>query len=318
MILKNTMCLLVTAFFLSNCERIEVQKPSPEQSEVTGTLTIDGKTEKLNNVYAQRIPGNRLGVLVTTKPVPEKELPALFEPFSPRSNSKFNDQKDFLKANQIDGLFLNIDKQQRGNTVSYEQSFIHAGRITDQPVYQQFEQFSLKQGKIIAKCGKASDASFEVSLKGEPPCKEHEGTPTQETPVIRSEQGTAQGRFTMNGSSIELKYAYAQRKRVFFDEPDEAIVVVISEHALSDQEVTDILNQPDERKIQSLKVGFGCENDIAGVRIVWKGKDPINHFTYIEGLSITKERVSLRLSDDKEVFRDRFSYSVSVDVPFRR
>lgn len=260
--MKKALYVLTAALIFSSCTSAPNESGSPTLSGLAGSLTIDGKTEKLGHVFARRIECNLKGgdeaivVLLSNKPLPITELIILLKDFSLGEK-----ERDFFKDSSIYGLFFVIEKEKpfKENLVSFDRFIIRAGRLhqTDIMVGEFLEDFSLKQGRISARSKQDPEdvsqdepqsdlkysytASFEADLQGRSVCEAFEGSPSADEGAVFSEPGTAEGVVVVSGKKIKLEYAYARRKKVFFDEPDELIEVVITGRPYQGEEIATIL-----------------------------------------------------------------------------
>src|SRR4026209_240922 len=97
--IRTSSFILTAALILTSCAT-KATPGSETQSKVTGSLTIEGKTEKLEHVYARRIERDlymagadeAIAVCLTNKPLPLTELGVLLKDFSYGPN-----ERDFLK-----------------------------------------------------------------------------------------------------------------------------------------------------------------------------------------------------------------------------
>jgi hypothetical protein len=343
--LKKAFYLLTAALILTNCAGSHEKSESHADAGVTGTLTLDGKTETLGHVFARRIERDlymagadeAIAVFLSNKPLPLTELGLLLKDFSK------GEDREFLNETSITGLCFIIKKERsfKDDTISMDDRYIMTkGRLRQCPIMvgELLEGFSLKHGRISARSehkllapdpsenDSKSDlkysytVSFETDLQGRSVCPEFEGSPPVDEAVV-SEPGTAQGTAIVNGKKIELKYAYARRKKVFFDEPDELIEVVITNRPYQAEEIVTLLdNNPNSRSLQGLILAFSNNPTVTATLFVHKSAEPRYLPSRLEpnDFAITRDRISGKTKGSDEAFKEKWSYSVSLDVPFKR
>ena len=265
MILKTIFALLIATFIIANCAGGQTQKGNQESNKVKATITINGKTENLGYTYARRIKRKLISskdsevfaLVLTNKPIPEHELSNLLENFK-----VYEQEQDFSNDKSVNGLLFIISKglalTTKNNALiksaSYEGRVIKAGRAYSEG-RQLFKEFSMSKSVMKGKAlndyspfssnaesesaladGKSTkykySVEFDATAKGEPINKEAEGAVPPDLTLLLSKQGTAEGFLTVNGITINLKYAYAMRIRQFFDEPEEDIKVLVTDQVV--------------------------------------------------------------------------------------
>ena len=333
--MKKISYLLTSMLIFSSCSGTHEKNGSQTQSSSFGTLTLDGTTDKLLHVFARRIELYRLGgdeaiaVFLANKPLPEAELNTLLDEYAYGAN-----ERDFLKDNSINGLFFIIKKEElfKDKYVGFERFVIKAGRLFEAPVMvgEWFKEFSLMQGRIIARSNGPEyvpedyqpenglqysyTTRFEADLHGRSVVKEFEGSPSADVGAVFSKQGTAQGELILNGKNRKLRYAYARRKRVFFDEPDELVHVLITEQPVSVEEVATILDlPPSERNPQRLVLRF-FNNPEAWAQLEIDGYYPDS--LEFKDFLIKQDRISGKSRGLGQFGNGKWSYSLSLDIPF--
>ena len=336
--LKQALCLVTATLILTNCAGTQEKSGSLKDAGATGTLTIDGKTEKLEHVYARRIERYRLGgdeaiaVFLANKPLPKAELDTLLNDFAYGAK-----QMDFLKDSSINGLFFLIKKEEPFHElVGFERFVIKAGRLLEAPVMagEWFKEFSLMQGRVIARSEGPEfvpddykpengltysyTARFESDLQGKSACKEFEGSPSADVGAVISEPGTAVGSVVVNGKKMKLEYAYARRKRVFFDEPDELVEVLITDRPCKVEEIATILEMyPGDTTPQRLVLKFSNNPTVTGHLEIFTPDGYYPDSAEAKDFLIKKDRISGRTKGTGASFKEKWSYSVSLDVPFK-
>jgi hypothetical protein len=357
--LVNKFLIFLTALLLfANCASKQEEKTAPANHAVannavanhavSGTVTINGKAENLSHVYARRmvwtssISSGKLeyfALVFTNKPVPEAEMSKLLKGFAGNVW-----EQDFLQDKSISGVVFIVDKVKSLNFEQrYEGQVIHDGRSYIST--GNFNEFSMQKGRMRGKTSRADRSGgeikvtpdkgkpftfkyaveFEATPQGEPLNKEWEGAVSSDLPYLLSEPGRAEGAVTVDGKTVNLKYAYALRKREFFDEPEETIKILATDKPVAEDVLLKFLYtggyNPKEGKVQGLLLTISPDNDKRlDVPILHQSADDgyINTNSAIEGLSITGERVTAKATEAGTQSGKNWNYSVSVDLPFKR
>lgn len=225
--------------------------------KVEGSLTVNGKTEALMHLYARRVDarpvyggGAAIEVLLTNKPISEELLKKIFEE-TDKLIALRNER--VVKGSLLTAVHFRIPKEQyrkNRSKVSSDGTLVTPEHFSGGRTSHEFQEFDLRKGVIKAKAEKEWDEkdfsngtkvqcsyslSFEASL-GEPnvlPAKSGK----------LPDQGTATGKMTTkDGSAAELKYAYAWKEQLFFDEPDEKTVVLVIDKPLPNDKKAQIID----------------------------------------------------------------------------
>jgi hypothetical protein len=342
----------------ANCTSIQEGKTAPANdavannavanNAVSGAVTINGKAENLSHVYARRMVWSSISssgkleyfaLVFTNKPVPEDEMSKLLKNFAGNVG-----EQDFLKDKSISGVVFIVHKGMASNiTVRYEGQVILDGRSYISR--GSFNEFSMQKGRMRGKTSQA-DASgneikvtpdkgepftykytveFEVTPQGEPIHKELEGAVSPDLPYLLSGPGRAEGTVTVDGKTVNLKYAYALRKREFFDEPEEKLEVLATDKPVAKDVLLKFLYTggyfTKEGKVQGVLLMISPHDDKRlDLMVLHQSADDgyINANSAIEGLSITGQRVTAKVTDAGTQSGKNWNYSVSVDLPFKR
>jgi hypothetical protein len=346
MIFRTALFSLAVGLLLVDCPSLLGQNQStPETDIVTGRLSIDGKPVHLQHIYARRMKrstraGNRevLALVLTTKALSAADLQSLFERYSFTQM-----EQELIRDKTVTGLFFLIEKNNL-RPVIYVESLIRAGHVYRNEV-RQFLEFDFRKGRMM---GRASDAStageadgtkeagnaklnyrysakFEATLRGELLNSELEGAAAPGELVANLRQGTAEGTLSVNGSIVNLKYAYAARERLFFDEPEESLTVLITDQQHSKEVLLRSLRReaPIEKSFQGVSISFHSHRSPpygAGMIIFHKSLES-GYFataTEPEGVTITRENISARAAGEDRTTRDKWTYSVKFNAPFNK
>jgi len=355
---KRTLGFLTAMLLFVNCAG-KPGRPS-EPDKISGSLTINGKTENLTHVYARRLTTERLLTSVygrsmtaadltyrrehfvmvfTNRAVPEDAMAKVLEDYHASVL-----EQDFLPDKSIRGVVFVVTKTTLpGLRKGYDGHVINAGRAYTASGY--FDEFSMQKGRMRGKTSVADydgsevgiytddqrkftckfSVAFEVTPQGKPIHKEFEGAVSPDIPYLLSKQGTAEGSLTVDDKTVDLKYAYALRKREFFDEPEEHIKILATDQPLSDEVLVEVLYKgmnPTKMDIQGVILHIytytskSLDTDICHKKI---DTGIIGTGGAVEGLSITRERITAKTSEavTAKLGHD-WNYSMSVDVPFER
>lgn len=209
---------------------------------VLGTLTVNGKPIRLRYVYARRREASlpdRSGIIdlfITNQPVPEE----IFAKIHADKYHYLYLTEDYFKDTSITGIYLCIDKGRSGREkVSYFCTLMTAEGYLNDAV--EFTSFTMQGGAIRARAENKRDGeeakynySFNVNanlgkLPGQAVGAQKAVASIRSTSPLPPEEGKVTGSLQLKGKTYNLKYAYAWRERIFFDEPDEYIHVLITE-----------------------------------------------------------------------------------------
>lgn len=279
--------------------------------------------------------------MLTNKPVPEADMPTLLEKFEASI-----EQQSFLSDKSMSGLVFIISKGAVPDPdIGFNGHVIKEGRA-HLVTRGEIQGFSMKKGAMKGKAHyedarsggeielKLSDGKkftykyaveFEAMAQGEPLFREREGAVPPDIPYLLSKQGTAEGTLTVDDKTVVLKYAYALRKREFFDEPEEHIKILATDQPLSDEVLVNVLYKdmdPTKMVIQGIILHIFAhtskdfETTICHKRVD-RGTLGLTG-SAVEDLSITGGRITAKTTDTHEAWGHKWTYSVSVDVPFKR
>jgi len=326
---------------IASCADKPASRPlPPEPDKVSGSLTINGKTDSLTHVYAHRMvfPGSKreyFALVFSNKAVPEDAMPKAFQDLDLAVI-----EQDFLPDKSIRGLAFVVKKTSPlpGFPVSYNGYVINAGRVY--LTTGSFDDFSLQKGRVQGKESLAHydgseveiapgdqrtftykySVAFEATPQGQPAYKEFEGAARPNIPYRLSKQGKADGSLTFDDNTIDLKYAYALRTREFFDEPEEHIQILATDRPLSEKVLVEVLvegKNPITMDIQGVVLNiYTHTSEDFGIDICHKSGS-LRSGAPVEGLSITARRITAKTSEVvEEARRHSWNYSVTVDVPF--
>ena len=127
---------------------------------------------------------------------------------------------------------------------------------------------------------------------------------------------------TVDGQTMKLAHAYARRKRVFFDEPDELIEVMVTEKAYPAAGIPTLFDKrTDDSPVHGI-VLIVANNPApsVGIRMRYRSSSP-GDFTptgaEIGDFSITKGAISGRSEKKREDFGKKWSYTLRLDVLFK-
>jgi hypothetical protein len=226
----------------------------------SGTMTVDGKTSQLRHAYVirqQPEPDHTTGfvkVLITNEPVPDALLPKL-EAEAKRIAPYFHEA---LAGTSIRGLMLVLDKQIPSNNRhpyiawlfaadtnilggrrgDLDELSVREGVVTGRASSEWTHQYGLtNDGNRDVAC--AFSVSFEARSAGKfvPAAVPHDGPPP--VPVA----GKASGTLRVKDRTYTLTTAYAIGKRIFYDEPEEVIYVLVCDQPLEGSALRDMLFQ---------------------------------------------------------------------------
>ncbi len=234
---------------LAGCAK---KKAAQLADKIEGTLTIDDKNFPLQYVYARRaeaIPDKRessIEILLANEKIPEATLAKLFGYLLDDTAFSYY---DIMQETPIRALHLRIYKNQGykdGAIAFYPEMFLPDDTIQVNTDHE-FEAFDLKKRIIKAKAkneweqrdysgGALKDVkysysfAFETSLMGANTKAE-----ANELASAPPEEGAADGTMKTNDEVSPLKFAYACKEKIFFDEPEVVVKLLITDKPLPEK-----------------------------------------------------------------------------------
>ncbi len=208
---------------------------------VTGTFTINGQPIKLQYVFARRTePSSLTGwseieLFITNQPLTDEVLKRI-------TQVPPDDKAPAVKS--LRGIYISIGKLWVGNPEKIPYGFVLMRPAMDIADTQEFSSFNLREGKLEAKAvgnGSEEDVRWSYSLNISATLEKlasPTGAPLPLPGVAKSmigippEAGKAEGSARIEGQTFRLKYAYMWREKLFFDEPEEFIHLVLTEEPL--------------------------------------------------------------------------------------
>lgn len=208
---------------------------------VTGTVTINGQPIKLQYVFARRTePSSLTGwseieLFITNQQLTDEALKRI-------TQVPPDDKAPAIRS--LRGIYISIGKLWVGNPEKIPYGFVLIRPTMDIADFQEFSSFNLREGKLEAKAvGSGSEEgvrwsySLNISATLERVASPT-GAPLPPPGVVKSmigippEAGKAEGSARIEGQNFRLKYAYIWREKLFFDEPEEFLHLVLTEEPL--------------------------------------------------------------------------------------
>lgn len=323
---------------VTGCGKGQVSKPEAKSSgKVEGSLTVNGKTEALKHLYARRVdakPGYggeaAINVLLTNQPISDELLNRLFEEMD---KQPFERDELVVKGSSLSALSFRISKNQSfknwgtirsDGTLVTPEGFI-GGRTT-----HEFQEFDLQKGLLRAKAEKeweenklgdgskrkSNQCSYSLSFEASLGESNVRSAKVEALP----DQGTATGMMTSkDGVAIELKYAYAWKERLFFDEPEEKTVVLVTDKPIprdKKAEVVDEVQSLDRHGVQGLRFMINEFREVYWVYFIAKSDlFNTNSFNNVEWV-VENDRVRGK-ADFAKSGSDTRDFSVTFDAPLK-
>jgi hypothetical protein len=319
-------------------------------AKALGTMKVDGKTTELRHVYAFRTPYAEgewkeqskasIQVVLANEPVPDALLPKIEEALreGQRPSRSFSSGlEDILKGTSLRILVLSVGKQtgsdgriQYDPWVCLDTMTVYA---TEPP---EFRAFTVREGVVRGRAshtwkndvfvtGASSvesrevacsfDVDFEVAIGGTPlPYAGHAAV----DPLPPLAPGKAEGTFRIAKGSVPLTAVYARRHRIFFDEPEERILVMIANRPLSGAarlaSLGDLIALPRENKLRGVRFTVTQNGNI-----IWSV--PFDETGVLLSTNVF-EVSECRIEGDRVIGKvtykhdkDRVEYAVAFDVP---
>ncbi len=320
---------------------------------ITGAFTINGKRVNLKHTYARRniYEPTKLEkypvieIILADKPVSDGALTAMFAVDEDQIigyGKPFTKDKNLLGATLTNALLFRIKKGQNNmSSIGYSESVLTADGLL-YPVgvlTSNFEEFDLKKGAVTAKAKNEIEESVRVP--------DGAGNTTRETdltysytvsfqarlanaPAIASagdspqspEEGTATGELNLRGNVSAMKYAYARREKVFFDEPETIVHVLITDVPIPKEHVAAALNNdflPDALQVKGIHLKTDTDGKLEkyslrewGVSVAISMIGQANELA-VKELAAAKDRVKGRVVGNDET--NKRSFSVTFDAP---
>jgi hypothetical protein len=304
---------------------------------VAGSFTINGRPVRLRYVYAMRrqaSPPNHHGLIdlyITDQPVPEE----VFRKIAEDEYHLYYVNSEHFQGTPVRGMHLCIDKGRSFGEVSYFWTLITPDAATSDMI--DFASFNIQKGKLQARTSGKGDRgglkwnyslSINATLDNLAPQSGGAIFTRIDEAGIRSatslppEEGRASGNVTLKGKVTQLRYAYAWREKIFFDERDEQIYILITESPA-----------PKERKIftNSMEMGLLIGSDkIRGIRltvdasgVVWAASFLLQSGTLTDSTDRTKV-TEIRIENGRVKGKAEYqgedgirTFTVTFDAPLK-
>jgi hypothetical protein len=340
---------VITVLFLllSGCGKGNASKPEAKStSKVAGSLTINGKEEPLTQVYARRLDAKldeneaAIDVLLTNQAVDDAMLARVF---GEMEKDSYYQNAEILKGSSLRGLHLRIPKNSdykswgQGKVGFYDTLLTPEGFSRTGITYR-FQEFDLRKGNLKGKIEKEWEVtsvdrdfkerkdlchyslSFEVSLGESGGRAANSDDATSSLP----EEGMATGTLISKDGATALKYAYAWKKRVFFDESDAETVILVTDKPIPKAAMAEIVREVEQLDDQGLQ-GLAFLVDTfgrlyAGYAIT---KDEFLSTTLFKNVAYAVEngrakgRVDYDKDPDSKIEFSLKDFSVTFDAPLK-
>ena len=327
--------------------------PGEPSAKTLGTMKVDGKATELRHVYAFRTPHVEgewkeqsrasIQVVLANEPVPDALLPkieeALREGQRP-SRSFVSGLEDILTGTSLRILVLSVEKQKGSDGRVQYDPWVCLDTMT---VYAteppEFRAFTVREGIVR---GRAShtwkndvfvtgdsamesrevacefEVDFEVAIGGTP--LPYAGRPSVD-PLPPLEQGKAEGTFRTAKGSVPLTAVYARRHKIFFDEPEERVLVMVTNkpfpNAARQASLGDLVALPRENKLRGVRFTVTQNGSLVwSVPFDENGVLMNTNVFEVSECRIEGDRVigKVTYKDDKSD-EDQIEYTVAFDVP---
>jgi len=300
---------------------------------VVGRFTVNGKLIPLKYVYARRrdakLPdrGGTIDLFVTNQPVPEEVLAKIYAD----KYHSFYLGEDYFKETSISGVYIAIEKGRCcDDKVFYFMTVMSPdGYVGDST---EFTTFTMQGGALKARAESKHDGdgmkwNYALNLTanlGKLPSQTSASAVASisSTTPLPPDEGKAAGTLKLKTNTYNLKYAYTWKERIFFDEPDERVFVLMTEAPV-----------PQNRKIFEDKMEMGMligSDKIRGIELIIdsSGVALQSNFLLKNGtLSDSTQRTELkefRIENGRVKGKAEYkgedgirTYSVSFDAPLK-
>jgi hypothetical protein len=170
--------------------------------------------------------------------------------------------------------------------------------------------------------GKASVSPTGKFVRPKQPAVDPSANTTAKNDLMAKSNSTVAGTFSVDGKPVNLKYAYALRKRKIFDEPEETITILATDKPVAEDVLLKSLSGlKTKEKVQGVLLMISTERSgrLAGSLLHRSfDKEIFNFNNKIDSLSIGKDRVTATHTTSDTEGTHKWNYSVTVDLPFKR
>jgi hypothetical protein len=327
------------------------QQWTKSDGAITGALTINGKPTILKYAYARRHIITRsasekfavIEILLADKEVPDEALTAMFADNSDRvvgHGNPFTEDKNLLSLTSTSALLFTIHKSQINTSPTgyFESVVTRDGLLYPISIAStDFEEFDLKQGVVTATAKNEIDESVSVPDDAGYSTRKatlkysyrvsfqarfaKAGTSAPADTKVLSE-GTATGEINLEGQAGALKYAYARGERVFFDEPEKIVHVLITDVPIPAEHLEAAFNDgflPDDLKVKGIHLKTDADGKLIKYSVrewgnpvaisIVRGADELA----VKEVAATGDRVKGKVSSKNEA--NKQSFSVTFDAP---
>lgn len=233
-----------------------------------GTLTISGRRVLIKHAYARRVAGSpdqqdfartaSIEILLSDKPLTEEVLQSITKNIDANilvqdTRSLYREEAELLKSAAVTALYFSITKNQENmESPGYQEVILTPDGLVFTNSYPEFQPFSLNKGLLTASA--KNDVTKEIEYYDEQEEKQskmqikynyavsfraklNQSASTPASSLSASSQppteGKASGTLIAGGETVALKYAYARKERLFFDEPEEHVRVLMTDKAVA-------------------------------------------------------------------------------------
>jgi hypothetical protein len=345
--IQSLLCLAILALLITGCARqpgtTANDQSLPSAGQVTGNLTINGKAEALKQIYTRRVEaqpdGKRASIdlLLANQPLSEELVEKLFT-----EADQLYSEPEMLKDSTIQALYLNIPKyhHQTGQKVIYDATLLtskyvlHPNDISK----TQFTEFDLKKGVIKAKTSCEWEAttydenmndvkmkcSYSVDFQTTLKATAGQDAGAEKNASQPPGQGTASGKMMYKGETVALNYAYAKRYKLFFDEPEEYLVVLLTDKAIPEASRLEVLQRNNRLnsyfELQGIILSIDQFGSIQGGAVESKSDSLSTNYFTPKQCTLENGRIKGNFKYDKENSmnkNDGRDFSVAFDAPLQ-
>jgi hypothetical protein len=342
--MKTTMylfCLLISVLLITGCARQAATdgKGSPVAGKIEGNLTVNGKSETLKHIYSRRVEATpegqqaEINLLLSNQSLSEETVEKIFGD----AENRFLNNDDILKEATVQALYLNIPKYRYSpdQKIEYDATLITPKYVLQQNDSTQFAEFDLKQGVIQAKAhSEWEDTTFDEKLNDvkvkcgysvdfQTALKEIAGQNAnrEKTNAQPPGEGSAEGKMRYESETVTLKYAYAKRFKLFFDEPEEYITVILTDKAIPEASRLEVLENGGLPKstynLRGIFIGINQFGSINGGNVVFNSDSLMTNYFTPKQCILENGRIKGNFKYDKEERknRDDRDFAVTFDAP---
>jgi hypothetical protein len=252
---------------------LSLAAPAQQAGSASGTLTVNGKTAKLNHAYARVFKNNPddtdkyVEVLLTAEPV---------DPLVAGSSSAL---RHLAAEGKLTGIGVTIDQEKHPFGVTVYSTAISDGYIPAAGFNHEFDAQTFDDQTVAGRLHTSEEGSFgddhyeyDVKFSAEIAPDPFTITPADRAALAAMKPGAATGSFKVNDQETKFQYAYAVGRKEFPSDP-EKIVLVLSDAPIPEEVLLEGFGMQKlgrEGTVHAVEVELGKDHKPEGGRLYHK------------------------------------------------